>query len=411
MLADHYSRSQNAEKACKYLKLSGDKATKNYSNWEALRFYKDAIEVLAGQPETEESKRRQMEVRLLMACSMLPLGFPEGSLENLQDGERLSKELGDQKNHANFMSLTGQYYAWKGEDLFQAIRYSEDSFKKSEKMDDVELMAPIGGDLCLLYWWAGECLKVIEVAPKVIDLLEKTQKQSEFFGRPYNVYSTIHALYAESMGMLGFFEEAKFLLIKGLDFALKIQDLFSLAVLESHNGTVRIFGGDAKNAIEHSKKSIAYCEEGQFSSLLGIPWLNIGWSYCLLGELKKARECTERGLQIYSEAGVRYDLGVFYAVLGLINLESGDLENARRHAGEALKMSQKIHQKWLEGFVMIILGRIHGKEKESHTNKAQKCFTQGIEILTELKLKALFSPGYHYLGELYADTGKHNKAL
>jgi hypothetical protein len=45
------------------------------------------------------------------------LGYPEDSLQILEEGERLSKELGDEKSHANFLSLIGLYYAWKGEDL------------------------------------------------------------------------------------------------------------------------------------------------------------------------------------------------------------------------------------------------------------------------------------------------------
>lgn len=58
-----------------------------------------------------------------------------------------------------------------------------------------------------------------------------------------------------------------------------------------------------------------------------------------------------KGLKINGEAGVRYDLGLFYGVLRMVHLESGDLENAQHRAEEALKISQKIHQKWWEGFV------------------------------------------------------------
>jgi predicted ATPase len=50
MLAYNYSKSENPEKAYKYLKLSGNKATRNYSNWEALRFYREAIDVLTKMP-------------------------------------------------------------------------------------------------------------------------------------------------------------------------------------------------------------------------------------------------------------------------------------------------------------------------------------------------------------------------
>ncbi|GAG15075.1 unnamed protein product, partial [marine sediment metagenome] len=109
MLAHHYSRSENWEKAYQYLKLSGEKAIGSYSNWEAYRFGREAINALNKLPETEENKRRGIEVCLLMAAPMLFLAYPEDSLQILQEGERLSKELGDSRSLANFYNWIGFY--------------------------------------------------------------------------------------------------------------------------------------------------------------------------------------------------------------------------------------------------------------------------------------------------------------
>jgi predicted ATPase len=57
MLAYQYSKSENLDKAYHYLKLSGDKARRNYANREAFGFYREAIEVLAKMPQTEENWR------------------------------------------------------------------------------------------------------------------------------------------------------------------------------------------------------------------------------------------------------------------------------------------------------------------------------------------------------------------
>jgi predicted ATPase len=57
ILAHHYGKSNNSEKAYRYLKLSGKKATRNYSNWEALRFYGEAIDVLSQMPSTEKNRK------------------------------------------------------------------------------------------------------------------------------------------------------------------------------------------------------------------------------------------------------------------------------------------------------------------------------------------------------------------
>ena len=78
---------------------------------------------------------------------MFLLGFPEDSLEILQKGENLSKDLRDEKSLAYFLSQIGQYYSFKGEDLHLAIQYSEAAFKEAERIDDIELMAPFGAEL------------------------------------------------------------------------------------------------------------------------------------------------------------------------------------------------------------------------------------------------------------------------
>jgi tetratricopeptide (TPR) repeat protein len=402
MLAYHYSKSANSEKAYRFLKLSGNKATKNYSNWEAFRFFKEAIKVLTKMPENEENKREQMEVLLLMAGPMFLSGLPENSLEILQTGETISKDLGDEKGLALFLSLIGQYYAFKGGDLFQAIRYSENSFREAERINDIDLMAPVGADLIYLYFWMGEYVKVNDVASKVIPLLEKTQKQAEFFGRPYNVYSSILATQSTCTWRMGNFEEGKALYEKGHDFALKIKDLVSLSLLELHHGWEFSWKGDTKAAIEHLQNTIRYSEEGQIAMFVHVAWLGFGWVYWLMGELETARKYMEKGLKIQIDAGVPYDLGMFYAMSGMVDLDCGDLKKAQHRAEEAVKIS---------GLAWILLGRTLGKADPPQTYKAEQCILKSIKIYEELKIKTYTVLGYFFLGELYADTGQKDKAL
>ena len=272
-------------------------------------------------------------------------------------------------------------------------------------------MAPIGLLLCTFYWWIGECFKIIDMASKIIALLDKTKRQSESFGQSWNPYASLHSKYSVSMGMLGNFEEGKVLVEKGIDFALKIKNLFSLGLLELDYGTMQNIKGDGKNAIEHSQNCIRYCEEGQIAILLGPGWSRLGWGYCLQGDLETARKHMEKGLKIHSDAGLHYHLSLQYGLLSMVHLESGDLKNAQPLAEEALKLSQKNHEKWAEGFVWILLGRIFGKARKSQDDKAEECILQGIKILNELQLKPLYAQGYHFLGELYANKGQQNKAI
>jgi tetratricopeptide (TPR) repeat protein len=108
------------------------------------------------------------------------------------------------------------------------------------------------------------------------------------------------------MGMLGNFAEGKVLFQKGLDFTLKIKNLFSLGLLELDYGRMQNIKGDGKKAIEHSQNCIRYCEEGQIVIYLGMAWSRLGWGYCLLEKLETARTHMEKGLKISSDAGLHY---------------------------------------------------------------------------------------------------------
>ena len=93
-------------------------------------------------------------------------------------------------------------------------------------------MAPVSFGLCLSYFWEGEFRKIVNMAPRIIDSLEKTQREHEFFGMAINVYSTLQGCYGFSMGALGEFAEGEQLCEKALSFAHKINHLLSIGVAE-----------------------------------------------------------------------------------------------------------------------------------------------------------------------------------
>jgi len=410
MLAHHYSRSENLEKAYEYLKMSGDKATRSYSTWEVFRFLKEAINVLNQLPDTEENKRKQIEVRILLRGSMSVLGFPEDSLQILEQGERISKELGDERSLAEFYSSIGFYYTIQGDSL-KGLKYAEKAFKEAEKIQDLDLAAPIAFDLCAPYNISGEYSKILDVAPKIIALLEKTQRESESFGRGVNVYPFLLGNYGSAMGYVGSFEKGEALCEKAIRFALDARDLYSLVVIEHNYGWLFNFKGDGKNAVEHLQNGIRYSEEAQMPVLLGLLNSGLAWGYYLLEEPEAAREQAEKAIKIHSDTGIPFLLSVAYSLLGTLHLDSGDLEEAHRCIDEALRLSQNNNEKYAEGVSRMLQGRILGKAAKSRFPTAEEYILQGIAILDELKLKPWSNVGYLYLGELYADTSQREKAI
>lgn len=408
IMAYHYSKSEDSEKAYQYLKLSGIKATRNSALWEAFRFYREAIRVLSRGPATKGSKKEQIGTYLLMASPMISLGFPEDSLQLLQTGERLTREV-DTKTFTTFCSLIGLYYSVKGE-LLEGMKYGEECLKKAEETQDTELMAPIVFDLCSNYCVRGEFWKVIDLVPRVLTLLEETEKEYECFDRGYNIYSALLAFYGFSKGYVGDFAYAKTLCEKGLDIARKIDNLYSLGLVELLYGYAIAHQGEGKEALGHFLKSIQYLEKGQIFVLLGLAWSGLGWAHFFMGELQEARNYIEKGLKFHSEAGVRYNSSTHYWFLALVHYELAELRKAQDYVTEAIRLSRLNGEIYYEGLSMVTLGRILSKGESSQMEGAEDSILEGIKILRNLK-STYYGVGYLFLGELYLRVNQGGKAL
>jgi len=250
MLAYHYSHSENLDKAYQYLKLSGEKASRNYSHRDAFNYFKKAINTLDHLPETDENKTRQIEIRLLMTAPMITLSYPEDSLTILRECENLAKEVGDEKGLALLYRSLSYYYTLK-EDPLLGIKYGEDSFREAEKIQDIELMAPLAITLYTPYAWTGDHYKIVETAPSLIKLLEKTEREFDFFDNPMNAYSYICSVCGHSMGQIGNFEEGK---IFSSNFIKKV---FAL-ILVIGNMPFHVFREKTKTKIVKSLQSASY---------------------------------------------------------------------------------------------------------------------------------------------------------
>ena len=411
-LAYHHSQSDNWEKAYQYYRLSGDKLSERYFNWEAFRCYREAIKSLKMLPATDENRRRLIENSLLIEGPMIVLGYPQDSLEILLEAEKLSMEQGDKRSLAVFQGRIRLCHTFKG-DPKQGLRYAEQCFITAESIKDVNLAASTAFDLAAAYTIAGDHFKIVELAPKALALLESGGGETIGTGARVNVNvcSSISAFYGYSMANLGHFEEGKALCEKGLRYALEIDNFYNIALGEIMYGSLFIVKGDGKNAIDHLQIAIKYGEECQIVPLLGLSWMRLGQGYYFLGDLEKTVHHIKEAIKIQNEAGIPMALSGHYYWIGMVALDSGDANNALSNVEEALKLSQINKEKHLEGSAMILLGRILGKLQSPKGSKAEANILQGIEILEELKLRPFYSQGYLYLGELHADMGHKERAL
>jgi tetratricopeptide (TPR) repeat protein len=386
------------------------KAWQKFSFREAFDFFTAAINLHKELPESNESIKEQIEVRLLITNPMHCLGYPENSLRILEENVRLAREINDQRSYIVFQSKLGGYYAMREEPLL-GVEYTENAFREADKIQDIELMAPLACELSNAYLAATEFPKTVRVDTNVLALLERAHRERDFFNGRYNSFSALSGFYGHALGMLGHFEKGRTAIEKGINYALEVQSNYVLGFLEGCYSMLLNAMGDGKTSVNHSQQSMRYYEEVQSAYNVGIGWTNLGYGYYLMGKLETGKDYIKKGVKIQNDEGVAVLLAKGVLALGIVHLDLKDHTNAQKHVEEALKISQKNSQKLWEGYSRIWLGRILGKAKKAHLGEVEEHILQGIKICDEIETRPFSAQGYLFLGELYSDWDKKQKSL
>jgi len=410
MLAYHYSLSNDSQKAYRYYKLSGDKASKNYSNWEAVRFCKEALRVLDSWPDNDDTRKEKIQLLLLLQIPLFLLGYPKGSLENLLQAETLAQELGDQRALASFHRSLSLYHTFK-EDLSLGVEYGEKCFHGALAIDEVDLITQSADQLCFAYFMQGDALKSVKVSQRSLELFETHRLEKDLTTGGLNVYSSLCVWNGTALNFLGRFEEAATMLEKGIRNARELNDWWEIGNGEFHYSTLLFFRGDGDGTIAHARESLLSFERAEIGIMRGLSCSMLGLGYYLRGEYETARTHAEKGLSIQKELGMNRITSYCSWFLSLILWAAGDLAHAREHAEETLKAAKERKQKNIEGMASMVLGGITGKFEPTNIDEALQDIQRGIMVCEELRLKPLTAMGYLFLGELSAEAGRREEAL
>ncbi len=411
MLAYHYAKSGNPAKAYAYLKKSAEKAVRNDAVVEAVRFYREAMEVLCQLPSIEENQREQIGLVLSMQIPWGRIGYSEDYLPLLQKAEALAEELGDEKKSLHLQSVLGSYFIIRGNDPQLGWKYLEGCAEDLEIIQDVDLMIPIGGDLLALCTVSGDYQRVNQMAPTIIRLIEQSGTQAEFNDLATNRYVSVLSLWGMAKGFCGDFEFGERLCEKALSFALEIDHRPTLGGVELSIGVFQTAKGDVERAVSHLRKAIKYMEESQDYLYLGAAWNWLGWAHLLMGQTRTAVELAEKGLRMHIDYGIPFFRSYSHLNCAGSYFMLGDLDQARTHAELALQLALENNERHIIGISRGWLGRAIARIDPTQIEAAEQQILQGIRLLEELGLPTLFGISYMFLGEVYAAAGLQKEAL
>jgi len=114
---------------------------------------------------------------------------------------------------------------------------------------------------------------------------------------------------------------------------------------------------------------------------------------------------------MHTDLGIPFYLSLCHWLCSQAHFEMDDMGEARTHAELALQFSLANNETQIQGLSRVWLGRVNAKTDPAQIEVAVQQILQGISLLEELGLRSHYGWGYLWLGEVYAESGRHDEAV
>jgi class 3 adenylate cyclase/tetratricopeptide (TPR) repeat protein len=364
LVAQHYVRAENDEKAVDYLTRSADKAAGLYAHTEAVAALEEAIPH-AERLSINNQDRCVLEIVLRLAESLHFLGRRQELVERLLQQQARLDRLAD-------ASLAGKFYFWLGfahsflghrAEAQQALGRALD---EAARCGDEAIGGRVHRALAMECTFSGQPLeKAVEHGRQAIALLERT---ADGFWLAQALFALSYASYyqgdfdsvfeaaarlntlgqatgsrrarANAEMMIGFSLASRGDYAEGIKAEQRALELspddFETAWILAGLGKVHTESGDGAQAVPILEQAVALAD-GLRSMQLRC-WFRtiLGDAYVLHGDLDKARRVVSKALDVSTDIQFLLGVGLSKQVFGRIARAHGDIAEAIRNFDDAI---------------------------------------------------------------------------
>jgi class 3 adenylate cyclase/tetratricopeptide (TPR) repeat protein len=408
MLAYHYGRSPNADKAVEYLDRANQKACRLNAMAEAKAHFVEAMRLLDALPDIAANRRRRVTLLVKQALVFLRLFQVVEHYADLTRFEPVAAGLGDPSLLGAYYGSMAQYEYGLGR-FRQAIDTATRAARLCEEAGNAEGEAFADMVLGWSYFHTGEYDQILALEPGV----ERARENRLNFSSPTLSLSTM-SLTCSVLGQFG----------RATEFAekeLRIAEEFSDRSMTSQALWVMawpyIFQGDSRRALEMAERSVdvaptpadrswaettlaaAHCRAGNADQAVGIltrllpAWRAAGYipnegftpflgeAYWRAGEYEKGRAVLEELLRIIEPCGMRVVAAGAHRILGEIAAKTDPLR-AASHFDRSIAVLLEIKAEPELALAYAGYGRLHKQLRR--ITEARDCLTRALEIFERL---------------------------
>jgi tetratricopeptide (TPR) repeat protein len=305
LLAYHYSRSEEQERALRYLEQAGDKAQAQFANAAAEGYYRELLERLDGLGRVQDATR----VREKMGSVLFTVARYDEALAVLEQAAEVFRTAGDREGAHRALAQIGQVHGVRGtpEVGVRRLRAALETVSTGEPSHG---LAALYAALAHLYYASGRTNEQLAAAERAAELARVVGDD--------RILADAQNRRGLALELLGRLEEAQHVLEEAIPLAEAAGDLGTLARLLT----------------------------------------NVAGVYNVRGESERGRRCAERALEVAERRGDAAGAVFAAGLLANSHLFAGEWVQARTHLERALARGRAIGAPRVVASPLAGLGRL-----------------------------------------------------
>jgi class 3 adenylate cyclase/tetratricopeptide (TPR) repeat protein len=369
LLAYHYARSDEAEKAVDYGILAAEKAQRRWANLEALTHFEAALKTLASMPDTAPNRLRKIDAVVKQAEVKFALGQHAEHIEALENIRQLVEDAGDPHRRAAWYCWAGFLHSLTGSPPGVPLAYCRQALEVAEASGLEEFSAFARCSLTHVSVVAGDARGAVVAGTAALEVFE----------RHGNLWWACRTLWGLSMACnnLGNWSRSLECCRRGLAYGEELRDRRLRIVGLFRTGSTHVLRGDWQTGVR-------YCDE---ALALSPPAFDTAMTRAVraLGLVKSGEVATgiaelRDTLAWFDRSKLRYTRSAVALWLAETCLRHGDPTEAGRLVDEVLTSSRQIGYRQLEGLALRLRGEVlAGVEPtaaDEHLESAQQILEQ-----------------------------------
>jgi class 3 adenylate cyclase/tetratricopeptide (TPR) repeat protein len=408
MLAFHFWRGKDWQRAYKYNREAGLKAQSFSAYVEAFNFIKAALNALNKLPRTRNHLEQEIDLHFNVRSALFPLGRHDDWAEHVRKAEMLAREISDNARLANCYNYLMSYHFIHGRHR-EAIRVGEEGLRMAESAGDFSIKVTTKFHLAIPLLNTGQIERSVELNREVAKQLSGPAAL-ERHGLS-SVPSVVNrGLLSWGLSELGEFEEAEMWAQQGIELAGHVKNVFSTALVYACSGFTYLRRGNLETAMKLLQKANTLCREADLQSLLSFIAGSLSDVYLLLGRPEDAIPILEEAVEPQN-----LDSSIFSSIHPLTVLSeayrmSGHIAKAIRTAEEALGVLRQTEERCFGAWALYVMAKIQSENGSEQIEQATHTYHRAIDLAEKLKMRPLLAHCCLEFGKFYIKRGQIKEA-